>query len=313
MIRFLAGMALCAVFAHAIPAFATPSAWPFAEERPVVLGYGSTYLRDAKEYAHSGIDIAGSEGDRVLACAGGTISFAGRVPSAGGGSVLAVTIELPDARKLTVLPLASLDVRAGETVECGSTLGMLAAVGDSSCEAAHVHVSLRRGELYEDPGALLLAPVALSVPEQSASADMAVGVVSPGVTDAEVPAGAGAGLSVAVAVRGAELANSGGVEAGASGEVVGARGVEVARSAGSLGVGSTVHEGVFIGEPAPTRSPNLGVTARPVGQTGLAAALCRSLAALAAAGSAICFSRFYESPKGRVRPGGHAVAAAVGR
>lgn len=289
MRQFLIALVLCVVIANAAPVFAVASAWPFSEERAVVLGYGSTYTRDAKQYTHSGVDIAGSAGDPVLACVGGAVSFAGRIPCAGGGSALAATVELPDGRKLTVMPLASVAVVAGETVERGHTLGTLAEGGDSSCAATHVHVSLRLGELYEDPAGLLLAPAALSANHERGPADSAVEVLSPAASAPVLANGAGTPLPVAAPQQTPGLEVSGCTEGGSAGAAVGVRGTEVARAAGwSRADALAVHGGALVGEPA-TPPPTDITTPRAVGDTWPIAALCRSLAALAAVGAAIAF------------------------
>ena len=71
---------------------------------------------------HSGLDIAAESGGEVDAPADGTVTFAGRLPSA-DGEALAVTITTADGFKVTCLPLAELRVAKGETVGAGTTLG----------------------------------------------------------------------------------------------------------------------------------------------------------------------------------------------
>lgn len=149
--------ALVGVAAHASTAYAAE--WlPPVEGGSMILGFGAAYPGGS----HRGVDIAAAPGVTVSAPVAGTVSFAGRVPADGGGTCVAVTLELADGRRMSLLPLESADVVSGECVESGQTLGVLAASGDDSSSATHLHMSLRRGELYLDPGDLVSGTVAVT-------------------------------------------------------------------------------------------------------------------------------------------------------
>ena len=132
--------------------------WPLAEPASVALGFGSTYsAADGTVSTHRGVDLVAEEGSTVRSPLAGTVSFAGRVPGSGGGTVLAVTISTSSG-SVTLMPLASTAVRAGAEVAEGDAVGELAGGGDSSSAGAHLHVGARKGDLYVDPLSLMAPP-----------------------------------------------------------------------------------------------------------------------------------------------------------
>ncbi|MDO8987726.1 MAG: peptidoglycan DD-metalloendopeptidase family protein [Coriobacteriia bacterium] len=135
------------------------AAWPLELAAPVTLGYGETYTRDGRSVSHLGVDLAGATGSAVLAPAAGIVSFVGRVPGS-VGTILALTITTDDGILVTVSPLSEAQVLAGERVDAGGLVGMIAESGDPSTSTPHLHVSARRGDRYLDPTALLGAPPA---------------------------------------------------------------------------------------------------------------------------------------------------------
>lgn len=288
MRRFLLALVACFAFVCAglacNHAYAVAgAAWPFAEQRAIVVGYGATYVRSAEECVHHGVDIAGVESDEVRACAGGTVRFAGRIPCSGGGSALAVTIELEDARLLTVMPLDSLEVRSGERISSGMPVGTLAAQGDSSYAQPHVHVSVRSGEVYEDPTALLSPPAAPSAEEGQSSTEIeecrmpCTAAAAPGdVSAAGAPLRAGDSASVDIE------APSGFESAGDTHRAADGRAIDP-----SFSVASSFHRDVFVGQPLPSHPADVRVAGKPARGSSIAAAACRSIAALAALGAAI--------------------------
>lgn len=124
---------------------------------PTLLRYGDAYKAPggSQSRAHSGVDLGCAEGDRALACEGGTVSFAGPVPGDAGGRVLAVTVTGDDGLRVTYMPLATAAVAVGQRVERGSAVGGVAGAGDASSSAPHLHLSVRRGEAYLDPAGML--------------------------------------------------------------------------------------------------------------------------------------------------------------
>jgi murein DD-endopeptidase MepM/ murein hydrolase activator NlpD len=121
----------------ALPCTAYASAWAWPVSGPVSLAFGSQWTDPAgRMCTHGGLDISSESGEQVLACAGGRVTFAGRVPSAGGGSTLAVSVIAADGIKYTCMPLSELAVSQGQDVQRETVLGSLARSGDSSSDAA---------------------------------------------------------------------------------------------------------------------------------------------------------------------------------
>lgn len=109
---------------------------------------------------HRGVDLAADPGCRVVSPASGRVLFAGPVPADGGGRCNAVTVELADGLRISLLPLESVVVSEGDTLAAGDLVGSLAASGDDSHGDTHLHVSLRTGETYLDPTGYLPAAAA---------------------------------------------------------------------------------------------------------------------------------------------------------
>ena len=83
------------------PGSAAAAEWhPPVEGGIMLLGFGIPYPGGT----HRGVDIAAESGAEVASPAAGTISFAGQVPADGGGTCTAITLELADGRKMSLLP-----------------------------------------------------------------------------------------------------------------------------------------------------------------------------------------------------------------
>jgi murein DD-endopeptidase MepM/ murein hydrolase activator NlpD len=88
-----------------------------------------------------GIEYATQSGDAVRAVAGGQVSFAGEV--AGTGYVV---VRHADGLRVTYGNLAEIAWRAGDVVVAGVLIGRA---------DGHVHIGVRRGDEYIDPGPML--------------------------------------------------------------------------------------------------------------------------------------------------------------
>ncbi len=163
----------------------TPAAaawtWPVSGEvlRPFALG--------SDPYAggqHRGVDIGAELGASVAAPAAGTVSFVGAVPDGGR----AVTIQTESGYAVTLLQLASAEVRRGDVVAEGAVVGVVGASADAVTPSPHVHLGVRvaaEPEGYVDPLGLLPprppepvaapTPVPVSEPAPAAAARTGTG------------------------------------------------------------------------------------------------------------------------------------------
>jgi hypothetical protein len=188
---------------------------------------------------HRGVDIAAETGERVLAPVAGTVTFVGRVPGAGGSTVLAISLQTAEG-SVTLLPLDRASVSRGDTVSEGAALATLAENGDASFSATHLHVGLRAGSLYLDPAKVLTIPPAVTSPEEPTGAEAGAAAV-------EVPSAAGASAGVEV---GAGAAVNGAAESGSS-VPVGPGAVGTAGEVAAVSEGAASGAGAASGEIAP--------------------------------------------------------------
>jgi len=187
--------AICAA-ALAACAWAIPCASLAATTGGVNLGFGASYTApDGTSCTHRGLDLAKEAGQSVAAPASGTVRFAGRVPGPHGGSVLAMTLET-ERGTVSLLPLAELGRQKGDRVTRGDLLGSLAESGDPSSEGPHLHMGLRRGDLYIDPAVLLEAPAPAPAPEVQPQPESSPQAATPRAAESRpVPHTAGAASS----------------------------------------------------------------------------------------------------------------------
>ncbi|MGN0073362.1 MAG: peptidoglycan DD-metalloendopeptidase family protein [Coriobacteriales bacterium] len=152
-----------------------------------MLDYQTAYSYQGRICTHRGIDIAAAAGSTVCAPCNGSIVFCGDVPAAqvdGGGddgtTMTAVSIELEDGRRLTLMPFAAVAVSPGELVSEGQSLGSLAAGGDRSSQKTHLHMGLKRQGVYCNPLLLFDAvPAGGAVAQQSESSSAGASGASP--------------------------------------------------------------------------------------------------------------------------------------
>jgi hypothetical protein len=97
---------------------------------------------------HRGVDIGATLGTSVRAPAGGTISFAGTVPTSGRG----LTIQTPDGYSVTLVQLGTIGVTRGADVDEGAVVGTIGPSGEPGVAEPHVHLGVR---LTSDPNGYL--------------------------------------------------------------------------------------------------------------------------------------------------------------
>jgi len=177
--RAVIGVLVC-VAAAASPAAAGELWSAPVDGCSVALAFGAHYA----DKTHRGVDFVADAGADVRSPADGIVAFAGTVPADGGGTCSAVTVELADGLKVSLLPLDGVFVKAGDRVSAAEAVGVLAASGDDSWAASHLHLGTRQGSAYVDPTGFL--PVAVAeTPEPTG--DVVPDVADPAATVAAPP------------------------------------------------------------------------------------------------------------------------------
>ena len=133
------GFLLLAFLVLAPPAGAW--SWPASGSVLRPFGFGDDPYAGGQ---HRGIDVAGKEGESVLAPRAGIIAFAGSVP----GSGRSVTIRTTDGYSVTLVHLGSLGVRRSASVAEGDPIGTLGRSGDAEWAQPYLHLGVR---LTSDP------------------------------------------------------------------------------------------------------------------------------------------------------------------
>ena len=94
-------------------------------------------------YGHYGLDIDGSTGDRIIAAAGGTVTFAGWKSNGGGYQVW---IAHGSGLYTTYNHMSSVSVGRGQHVSKGQKLGRMGATGNVT--GSHLHFEVWRGRIW---------------------------------------------------------------------------------------------------------------------------------------------------------------------
>jgi len=178
----------------------------------VILGFSASYSgSDGALRTHRGADIAMVAGAPVESPVSGTVKFAGRVPSAAGGTLLCITVE-SDRGVVTLMPFERVEASAGDRVAEGQSVGTIAAAGDPSSDEPHLHLGLKKGDVYLDPTGLLAS--ALPTPEVPKPASVPAPVTVPETPPSTSPAPATAATPVSADVPAAvESAATGAAQA----------------------------------------------------------------------------------------------------
>lgn len=98
---------------------------------------------------HRGVDLAGADGETVVAAGDGVVAFAGVVVDRP-----VLSIDHADGIRTTYEPVVAVVVR-GERVRAGQTIGTSTTAGGHCAPAACLHWGARVGEVYLDPMSLL--------------------------------------------------------------------------------------------------------------------------------------------------------------
>ena len=111
----------------------------------ILKGFDTEKLQYSETYKdwrlHTGIDIAAAKGTKVLSCAQGVVTDCYKDPVLGqvvavdhGGGIIAFYCGLNEK------PV----VKAGDKVEAGTQLGVIAAIPGESVEQAHLHLEIEK-------------------------------------------------------------------------------------------------------------------------------------------------------------------------
>ena len=122
-----------------------PSVVP-ASVRSITSGFG--YRRDpfnGRAALHAGIDFKGAIGSPIFAAADGRVTFAGRK----GGYGNAVEVTHANGMLTRYAHLSRIDVRPGQLVAAGATLGGLGSTGRST--GPHLHFEVRINDRAVNP------------------------------------------------------------------------------------------------------------------------------------------------------------------
>lgn len=115
----------------------------------IVLDFREEYFNSDRQanYKHTGIDIMGNPGDRVLASGNGTIVYTGFSPIGGRTIVIRHNRNI----RTTYLNLQNIYVNLGDKVKQGDIIASIGAFDDPSCTDSHLHFAIIYINKYLDP------------------------------------------------------------------------------------------------------------------------------------------------------------------
>ncbi len=119
----------------------------------ILIHFNEQYVDEdtGETHRHCGIDIAGNEGDRVIASAPGKVFYVGWTPT--GGKTISICHLLNV--KTTYLNLQDYHVSVGQEVKRGQVVGTIGAEDDLSSEEVHLHFGVIVNNHYVDPEKIL--------------------------------------------------------------------------------------------------------------------------------------------------------------
>ena len=179
-------------------------AWTWPAAGPVVQPFSFDPAHPYAAGQHRGVDIAGDSGTTVVAPEGGSVSFAGTVPSSGKS----VTILTADGYAVTLTHLGSVVLIKGAAVAEGDAVGTIGPSGDPEVETPYVHLGVRVAtdqEGYLDPAGFLPDRVA-TTPPSGAVPSPAPPPTTPTTGDAPTAPAAPVAAAVPAAPAGAPVA-----------------------------------------------------------------------------------------------------------
>ncbi|MDD5601249.1 MAG: M23 family metallopeptidase [Actinomycetota bacterium] len=133
------------------PDYKSPFVMPLEGE--TITGFRQSYpVPDEQKFLkHTGIDIEGNFGQKVIAAGNGIVSYTGFSPI--GGRTL--VIKHNDKIRTTYLNLMQIYVTTGKYVRQGEVIASIGASDDPSNSAYHLHFGVIYDNKYIDPADLL--------------------------------------------------------------------------------------------------------------------------------------------------------------
>ena len=119
----------------------------------ILVHFNEQYVDEdtGETHRHCGIDIAGNEGDRVIASAPGKVFYVGWTPT--GGKTISICHLLNV--KTTYLNLQDYHVSVGQEVKRGQVIGTIGAEDDLSNKEVHLHFGVIVNNHYVNPEKIL--------------------------------------------------------------------------------------------------------------------------------------------------------------
>jgi lipoprotein NlpD len=119
----------------------------------IITGFREEYynIENSTHCRHTGVDISGDPGEKVVASANGIVYYTGLSPRGG----LTVVIKHNKKIRTTYLNLSSIYVNKGDIVRQGDIIACLGARDDPSSKLYHLHFAVIYGNAYLDPVQLL--------------------------------------------------------------------------------------------------------------------------------------------------------------
>jgi len=119
----------------------------------ILVHFNEQYVDEdtGETHRHCGIDIAGNEGERVIASAPGKVFYVGWTPT--GGKTISICHLLNV--KTTYLNLQDYHVSVGQEVKRGQVIGTIGAEDDISSEEVHLHFGVIVNNHYVNPEKIL--------------------------------------------------------------------------------------------------------------------------------------------------------------
>ena len=125
-------------------------AWTWPVQGPVLQRFSFDPAHPYAGGEHRGIDIGAAAGAAVVAPAGGTVSFAGTVPSSGES----VTIQTQGGYSVTLTHLGSIAVARNASIGEGAVVGTIGPSGTSAHDTPYLSLGVRvtaQEQGYLDP------------------------------------------------------------------------------------------------------------------------------------------------------------------